>query len=122
MAMTLAAMAPLNVAAQSGTPTAPQSVEDLRRRLEELERTMKAEIEVLRAQFSQQEAELARLRLASPTSPAAPGVPAERRLRCGCSIRDGRSLAEVRYGNPQTGKQSAGIARRCQSALVTVIS
>ena len=70
--LALVVLVPSNVVAQTGTS---QSVEDLRRRLEELERTTTAQIEALRAQVAQQGAELARLRPMSPASPAAPGTP-----------------------------------------------
>jgi len=75
MAMALAVVVPSHVAAQSGSAGSTQGTDDLRRRIEELERAMKAQIEALRLQLAQQEAELARLRPTAATPPASPGAP-----------------------------------------------
>jgi len=76
MGIALAVVVPSNAAAQTASTGASQSVDDLKRQLEDLERTTKAQIEALRAQFAKQEAELARLRITPPAAPAAPGTPA----------------------------------------------
>ena len=72
IAVTIVVMAPSRAAAQSSAPS-PQSIEELRRQLADLERLTKAQIDALRAKLAQQEAELERLRRLS-TAPAAPPV------------------------------------------------
>ena len=52
MAMALAVVVPSHVAAQSGSAGSTQGTDDLRRRIEELERAMKAQIEALRLQLA----------------------------------------------------------------------
>jgi hypothetical protein len=71
LGLALVALTPSATAAQSATPAAPQSIDDLKRRIEELERVTKAQIDALRAQVAQQEADLARLRTAPPAAPDA---------------------------------------------------
>jgi len=69
--LTLIIVAPSTVGAQTAGTAPAQSVEDLRRRLEEFERATRAQIEALRTQIAQQEAELGRLRAAPPAAPDA---------------------------------------------------
>ena len=61
----------LALAALTPSGAAAQTVGYLTRRLDELERATKAQIDALRTQVTQQEAELARLRAAPPTAPDA---------------------------------------------------